>query len=352
MAHDVFISYSTKDKVTADAVCATLELNSVRCWIAPRDILPGMEYAEALIEALHSSRLLVLVFSSGANASLQVRQEVERAVSRGIPVLPFRIEDVPPNRAMEFYISGRHWLDALTPPLEAHLNELARTVKLLLSRTQDPPPITATLPVLRTLQQPAPPPGAMPPPPVAPPLTTEPRPQQQAAAPATGPPPVAPPYVPPQGTIAPPSGGSAVVAPPAPGLPKWLVMTKQQALKHIRNAWIAGLVSAVVTFITILVSVNGGDPIAGMHVDWSNLLDVGLMLGLTFGTYRKVRWCAISLFGLFILEKVFQWSQAGPGNAFAIILTVAFFYFFFQGVRGASAYRTMKGVWNQAAHAA
>jgi hypothetical protein len=36
MAHDVFISYSTKDKPIADAVCGTLERNGVRCWIAPR----------------------------------------------------------------------------------------------------------------------------------------------------------------------------------------------------------------------------------------------------------------------------------------------------------------------------
>ncbi|NQT71340.1 MAG: toll/interleukin-1 receptor domain-containing protein [Chloroflexi bacterium] len=39
MAHDVFISYSTNDKTVADAVCATLESQKIRCWIAPRDAL-------------------------------------------------------------------------------------------------------------------------------------------------------------------------------------------------------------------------------------------------------------------------------------------------------------------------
>ena len=69
MAHDVFISYSSKDKPTADAVCAMLESRGVRCWVAPRDILPGVEYAEALVDALQQSRLMVLVFSSGSNQS-------------------------------------------------------------------------------------------------------------------------------------------------------------------------------------------------------------------------------------------------------------------------------------------
>ena len=81
MAHDVFISYSHLDKPVADAACATLESRGVRCWIAPRDVLPGDEYASALVGAIHSSRLLVLVFSSGANQSPQVLREVERAVS-------------------------------------------------------------------------------------------------------------------------------------------------------------------------------------------------------------------------------------------------------------------------------
>jgi TIR domain len=62
MAHDVFISYSAKDKTTADGVCATLEAKGIRCWIAPRDILPGMDWGEAIIEAINGSRVIVLVF--------------------------------------------------------------------------------------------------------------------------------------------------------------------------------------------------------------------------------------------------------------------------------------------------
>jgi OFA family oxalate/formate antiporter-like MFS transporter len=134
MAHDAFISYSSKDKPTADAVCATLESRGIRCWIAPRDVLPGEEYAASIINAIHESRLLVLVFSSGANQSPQVLREVERAVSRGLPILPLRIENVSPSASMEYYISSQHWLDALTEPMERHLVHLADTVTLLLGR--------------------------------------------------------------------------------------------------------------------------------------------------------------------------------------------------------------------------
>src|SRR3990170_955406 len=138
MPHDVFISYSVRDKLVADAVCATLEGRRIRCWIAPRDVLPGMNWAEAIIDAISEGRLLVLVFSSRANDSPQVLREVERAVSRGMPILPFRIENTTPSKSMEFFLGAPHWLDALTPPLEKNLERLADTVMVLLIRLRQP----------------------------------------------------------------------------------------------------------------------------------------------------------------------------------------------------------------------
>jgi len=129
MAHDIFISYSANDKPTADAVCATLEARGLRCWIAPRDVLPGADWSEAIIDAIAGSRALVLVFSQHANTSQQVRREVERAVHKGIAVVPMRIADVPMSKSLEYFISTPHWLDALTPPLQQHLDYLAETLK-------------------------------------------------------------------------------------------------------------------------------------------------------------------------------------------------------------------------------
>jgi hypothetical protein len=137
MAHDVFISYSSKDKPVADAVCATLESHGVRCWIAPRDVLAGEPYAASLVKGLSDSRLMVLVFSAGSNSSPQVLREVERAVSKGLPILPLRIQDVPMSSAMEYYISSVHWLDALTPPLEQHLSRLCDSVQAVLAQHPD-----------------------------------------------------------------------------------------------------------------------------------------------------------------------------------------------------------------------
>jgi hypothetical protein len=142
MAHDVFISHSSKDKATADAVCAVLESHGVRCWVAPRDIVPGRDWGASIVGAIKEARVMVLVFSEHANNSPQIRLEVERAVSKGIPIIPLRIEDMVPTESLELFLGLRHWLDAYTPPLEQHLNYLVRVVREIIGG-----PPTAILPV-------------------------------------------------------------------------------------------------------------------------------------------------------------------------------------------------------------
>ena len=134
MAHDVFVSYAHQDRTVANAVVATLEAHGIRCWIAPRDILPGSDWGEAILDAIKEAQALVLVFSSSSNDSDQIKREVERTVHQGIAVIPFRIEDVLPNKTLEYFISTQHWLDALTPPLEDHLKHLAETITVLLAK--------------------------------------------------------------------------------------------------------------------------------------------------------------------------------------------------------------------------
>ncbi|HEY42548.1 MAG TPA: TIR domain-containing protein [Anaerolineae bacterium] len=147
MAHDVFISYSSQDKVVADAVCATLEGRRIRCWIAPRDVPPGLPYAAALVNAINDCKVFVLVLSKGSNTSGQVLREVEEAVDNGTPIIPFRIEDFEPTDAMRYYIKSLHWLDAMSPPLERHLGKLADSVQALLSvgAEEQPPPVAETV---------------------------------------------------------------------------------------------------------------------------------------------------------------------------------------------------------------
>jgi tetratricopeptide (TPR) repeat protein len=151
MAHDVFISYSSHDKMVADAICSKLENNKIRCWIAPRDIIPGDTYGKSIIEAMNGCNIVVIVFSSHSNSSTQVINEIERAVSKSKIIIPFRIENITPSDDMELFLGRRHWLDALTTPLETHIIKLSDTISRLLPApggipVPEPKPAPAPIP--------------------------------------------------------------------------------------------------------------------------------------------------------------------------------------------------------------
>lgn len=106
------MSYSSENKNEADEICDYLESNGKSCWIAPRDIPVGAEYGEEIIKGLESSSALVLVFSRASNKSQHVLREVERAVSKNVPIIAFRIEECDVSKSLEYFISSCQWLDA------------------------------------------------------------------------------------------------------------------------------------------------------------------------------------------------------------------------------------------------
>ncbi|MBC7575564.1 MAG: toll/interleukin-1 receptor domain-containing protein [Herminiimonas sp.] len=124
MSASVFISYSNLDRMVAEALCSALEASGTRCWIAPRDISPSREWAEEIIDGINGAQVMLLVFSSRSNGSPQVRREIERAIHKEVPVIPFRIENVIPTKSLEYFLSAQHWFDAFEAPVDTYLPRL------------------------------------------------------------------------------------------------------------------------------------------------------------------------------------------------------------------------------------
>jgi hypothetical protein len=157
MAHDVFISHAEEDKEIADTVCSSLEGVGLKCWVAPRDVLPGSEWIKAIVDAIAGAKILVLVLSSWSNASEYVELEVQAARRKKCTILPFRIHDIEPTEQMQFIISSVQRLDATSPPLETHLQTLCTSVQRLLGMPVEhlpppppPPPRPSLDPSVRT----------------------------------------------------------------------------------------------------------------------------------------------------------------------------------------------------------
>ena len=135
MTHDVFISHSSKDKLTADAICHALEQNGVRCWIAPRDVKAGANYGAEIAQGIRVSKLLLLIFSSSSNISPAVHKEVETAFRHNKIIVPYRFEKVKISDGLDFYIAGNHWLDAYSK--DTAFSDLVVNIKKLLGMSTE-----------------------------------------------------------------------------------------------------------------------------------------------------------------------------------------------------------------------
>ena len=145
MAHDIFISHSSKDKAIADAICANLEGAGVRCWIAPRDISPGEDWPTAIDKAISQSRVMVLVFSAHSNSSDDVSRELFLAANSKLVIIPFKIENIEPEPGKRYYLARTHWLDAINPPTQEQIRALVECVKAFIPVTSpivEVPPTT------------------------------------------------------------------------------------------------------------------------------------------------------------------------------------------------------------------
>lgn len=155
MARDIFVSYSQPDRDCAYELTQHLEANGFTVWIAPRNVSPAAEWAAEIIDAISAARVMILIFSASSNSSAQVRREVERAVSKDLRILPFRLENVLPSRSLEYFLSSQHWLDGFPSPREPHYERLCGFLREWLH--DEPPERTmSALPAAAT----APPPGA------------------------------------------------------------------------------------------------------------------------------------------------------------------------------------------------
>ena len=129
----LFISYSSQDQETAESLCAALEADGTRCWIAPRDVKGGRPYSGQITQAIRESRVLLLLLSAASNASKQVLREVERAAHCQNFLLTFRIEPVTPGDDLAYFLGADHWVDGFRPlPPSQHFPVLIRHARELL----------------------------------------------------------------------------------------------------------------------------------------------------------------------------------------------------------------------------
>ena len=107
----IFLSHASKEHAAAEELCRLLENGGHRCFLAPRDIRSGHEYAEEIIDGIERADVMVLLLSEAANSSPHVLREIERAVSKKIKIVVYQLEPVELSKSMEYFLMSHQWVN-------------------------------------------------------------------------------------------------------------------------------------------------------------------------------------------------------------------------------------------------
>jgi adenylate cyclase len=136
-ARAVFISYASQDVAIANVLVEALESADLRCWIAPRNVVPGSLYADEIVGAINAAQAVVLVLSKHAIGSPHVGKEIERASSKRRRIFALRTDSAPLTRAFEYFLSESQWIDLGHGGTDAATDKLVEAVGRHLSVAQE-----------------------------------------------------------------------------------------------------------------------------------------------------------------------------------------------------------------------
>lgn len=129
----VFISHSSADRGTADDLADALRAAGLDVWVDLDGIRLGDSYAEEIYTALVASDAIVLILSPESIASPHVKREMNLAIDRAKPVLPFSLEV---SLADALSPEWKYWLGIVQ--IEP-LGRIDDAVRLIVERTRPAP---------------------------------------------------------------------------------------------------------------------------------------------------------------------------------------------------------------------
>jgi hypothetical protein len=108
----VFVSYSSKDSSQVRRIVGELEKRGRLCWMAPRDIPPGVpSWAEPIVTAIASSKLMLVLLTEHSIPSVEVLREVTLAADEKVPLLGVSLDATRLSPGLRYYFVAGQRLD-------------------------------------------------------------------------------------------------------------------------------------------------------------------------------------------------------------------------------------------------
>lgn len=134
---DVFVSHAKEDQALAQDIVSRLEPRW-RCWIAPRDIPPGVtSWAGPIVEAIARSHVFLVIVSDSSIQSKEVLREVTLANEENLRLMPLRIDEAPLSTHMRYFFATVQRLEVIGWARERILADVSDGIGKLMRGTTE-----------------------------------------------------------------------------------------------------------------------------------------------------------------------------------------------------------------------
>src|SRR5258706_5148264 len=101
---DIFISYSSKDKESADQLSELLASAGLSVWIDRSGIDLSASWSKEIVQAIDQCKAFVVLLSPSSNASTNVHKEVSLAAEQKKRILPLDLEPVELSEDLRYHL--------------------------------------------------------------------------------------------------------------------------------------------------------------------------------------------------------------------------------------------------------
>ncbi len=151
---NIFLSHSTIDSELANFICESFERRGLSCWIAPRNIRPGEDWASSITNAIAEADVFFILYSKHSIKSSQCAKEIGIADRKKKYIIPYKIDDTEPEGAFDYYLTGCQWFIIDPSTGEYKMDELCDAIKgVILQKYDEEQQLAETVPVQRNVPE-------------------------------------------------------------------------------------------------------------------------------------------------------------------------------------------------------
>ncbi|HET6597908.1 MAG TPA: TIR domain-containing protein [Anaerolineales bacterium] len=134
----VFISYSRRDLETVNHLVERMQRAGINIWIDRKEIKVGKLWRTQIVQAIDTCDAFVLMLSSSAAASENVRKEIDLAQDSGRTIFILNLDQVKIPADMRYQLAGLQFIDVKALGVESAIHQLIETLKAELKIAIEP----------------------------------------------------------------------------------------------------------------------------------------------------------------------------------------------------------------------